>query len=120
MKLFIRRILWLILIVICSYPLQAQENKTVFNIKLKNESVMQITVCSPEIFRIRVSAGKDFPQSLMERYGILKTDWGTVTVSSKNETGNRVIQTNNYQLTVNETTGDISVKDAFHGLSPHA
>ncbi len=116
MKLFIRRILWLILIVICSYPLQAQENKTVFNIKLKNESVMQITVCSPEIFRIRVSAGKDFPQSLMERYGILKTDWGTVTVSSKNEKGNRVIQTNNYQLTVNETTGDISVKDAFGKL----
>ncbi len=110
------RIFFCFSLIILSYASLAQESKNRVLISLKNNQFISIQSCSDHIFRIRVSAKSDFPQTLMERYGILKTDWGTVSVSLKNKNGNRVIQTNNYQLTVNETSGNISVKDSFGKL----
>lgn len=89
----------------------AQDSKSTILISLKNNKNISIQSCSDHIFRIRISSKNDFPQSLMERYGILKTDWDLVNVTSKNEKGNRVIQNSAYQLIVDETSGDISVKD---------
>ena len=36
---------------------------------------LKVEACAPEIFRVRISPTGEFPQSLMERYGIIKTDW---------------------------------------------
>ena len=43
--------------------------------RLSSGATMQVEKLAPGIFRVRVSATGAFPQSLMERYGILKTDW---------------------------------------------
>lgn len=43
--------------------------------KLASGAVVQVEACSPSIVRVRISPSGEFPQSLMERYGILKTDW---------------------------------------------
>lgn len=51
----------------------AQESELV--ISLKGNRYMQIQVCTDQIFRIRVDTRNEFPPTLMERYGILKTDW---------------------------------------------
>lgn len=94
-----------------SYSSWAQNSKGTVMISLKNNRNISIQPCSEHVFRIRISSKNDFPQTLMERYGILKTDWSTVNVTTKKEKKNQVIQTSSYQLTVDENTGDISVKD---------
>lgn len=91
---------------------QAQESKSTLVIPLKNDKYLSVQVCTDQIFRVRVASKADFPETLMERYGILKTDWGPVKMTSKKEKENRIIQTNGFQLKVNEETGELSVNDA--------
>lgn len=43
--------------------------------RLSSGAVLKVDACSPNIVRVRVSPTGEFPQSLMERYGIIKTDW---------------------------------------------
>ena len=93
------------------YTLCAQSAKNQFDVKLRNESVIRIQVCSDQIFRIRVSAANKFPESLMERYGILKTDWNPAEAKLKTDKGKQVISTSGYQVIVDQRTGEISVND---------
>ena len=89
----------------------AQEPNNAAVISLNDNTFINIQACTDQIFRVRVSTKSDFPETLMERYGILKSDWSPVNVSSKEENGNWIIQTGGFQLTVKEKTGDISVRD---------
>lgn len=90
----------------------AQSAKDQFDVKLANRSIVRIQVCSDQIFRIRVSADNRFPETLMERYGILKTGWDVSDARLKTEKGKQLIATNNYQIEINPGTGEISVVDA--------
>jgi alpha-glucosidase len=89
----------------------SQDATNAIVISLKNKQYISIQSCTNRIFRVRVSDKNDFPQTLMERYGILKTDWDLVKVSSKSEKGKQFLQTSNYQIIIDEKTGDISVND---------
>ncbi len=80
-------------------------------IRLKNNKYISVQACSNQIFRIRVSDNMEFPETLMERYGILKSDWEKVELSSKKEKGFHVIETKNFHFTINEKTGEISASD---------
>ena len=57
---------------------KAQEAKNTVTVQLKNKSYMIVQACSDQIFRIRVSVESNPMPTLMERYGILKSDWGDV------------------------------------------
>ncbi len=81
------------------------------NIKLENGYFMQIEPCSNEIFRVRYSAENNFPETLMERYGILKTDWDKVNVDTRTENSTFIIETDDYSLFVDRKTGTLTVKD---------
>ena len=61
----------------------AQENKHI--IKINNHKFIQIEPYTDRIIRIRVSDHKDFPETLMERYGIIKTDWNKTEFSAENK-----------------------------------
>lgn len=88
-----------------------QQHKNTVVVPLKNDKYVSIQACTEQIYRIRISAGTDFPETLMERYSILKTDWETLKITSRKEKGNRIIQTTGYQLIIHEANGTISVKD---------
>ncbi len=90
----------------------ALDQKDLNVISLKNNKYLKIEACADKIFRIRVSSKPDFPQTLMERYGILKTDWERVKMSSKNEKGVQIFQTNGFQIVFNEKKNDISIADS--------
>ena len=68
-------------------------------------------VCSDGIFRVKISPRSTFSESLMERYGIIKTDWASVAVSPKEGKQQFEITTDNYRFKVNKKTGEISVSD---------
>lgn len=108
-NLCISRIIIVCIICICTGTLKAQESA--ITIMLKGDRYMKIQACTDQIFRIRVNTKNEFPQTLMERYGILKTDWKEVQSSSKKEKQTTVIQTGKNQIIVNNETGDITVKD---------
>jgi len=90
----------------------AQNSEKDVIIHLKNNSYIKIRACTEKIFRISVSSKPDFPESIMERYGILKKDWKSVNLDSRTENGDRVFQTAKFQIIVNEKLGDVSVKDS--------
>ena len=54
--------------------LKAEDMSGLFDIPLNDGQVLRIQACHNEIFRIRVSPTGEFQQTVMERYGIIKTD----------------------------------------------
>ena len=99
--------LWLAI----SMPCIAQEQKSVVILRLKNGNYLSLQACTDQIFRIRISAKPDFPPSLMERYGIIETNWKQVQVTSRKEKNSTIIQTGKFQIAVDTINGDISVQD---------
>lgn len=88
-----------------------QEISQKFVINLKNGKLMQIQVCSASVFRVRIQSTTEFKPSLMERYGIISTEWKPAHAKAKLEGDNRIIETEKYRLLVNENSGLISVLD---------
>ena len=80
-------------------------------IRLKNKKYLSIQACTNQIFRIRISSDKEFPESLMERYGIIKTDWNQTEFSTRNEKDKKIILTKNYRILVDNNAGDITIED---------
>ena len=56
-----------------------------------------------------------FSESLMQRYGIIKTDWDPVPVSPKDNKQQFEVSTGAYRLKVDKKTGAISVSDRKGG-----
>ncbi len=56
------------------------KEKQAYDIRLKNGLYMNVAVCTDGIFRVRITPKKALEESLMERYGIIKTDWKNVNV----------------------------------------
>ena len=88
---------------------EAIDNKT---FKLNDGHTVRVDVCDEGIFRIRISPRKEFEESLMERYGCIKTDWTPVKTSEVTKGSEWTVSTKAYSLTVNKKTGVISLKDA--------
>ena len=84
-----------------SLPLSAAQRDT-----------LKIEVCAPGIFRVRISPSGEFPQSLMERYGILKTDWETPAVKEHKDADIWTMSTSTHTLKVDIKAQTISLMDA--------
>ena len=82
--------------------------------QVKTEAGIRISVqaCDNGIFRIKVSPRKDFGESLMERYGCIKTDWPEVNATESTKGSEWTLTSGDYSLTVNKKTGAISVRDS--------
>lgn len=70
-----------------------------------------IEACAEGIFHIRISPRTSFSESLMERYGIVKTDWPELNKVENDNEGSWSVSTGKYELTVDKKYGSISVKD---------
>ena len=80
--------------------------------KLSDGHNVLVDVCDEGIFRVRISPRKEFEESLLERYGCLKTDWKKVKTDVIIKGTEAIITNGKYSLTVNKKTGVISLKDA--------
>ena len=81
-------------------------------VRLSCGAEMKIEVCAPGIFRVRISPDGSFPQSLMERYGILKTDWEKPSVKEQRDADKWTLTTSTHALTVDLKAQTIGLKDA--------
>lgn len=65
---------------------------------------VSVQACSDRIIRIRISPRTEFSESLMERYGILKTDWEPCSVSTDDNGGKLSFRTATHSL-VTDSSG---------------
>ncbi len=104
----------LIAVACCAMTLLAQANPA-HKVKINDGLTVSVEACSESIFRIKVSPRKDFTESLMERYELIKTDWSEVKTDISDKGGVWTLKTPEYSLAINKKTGVMTVKDAKGG-----
>lgn len=105
----------ILLAVVCfAMTLLAQANPA-HKVKINDGLTVSVEACSESIFRIKVSPRKDFTESLMERYELIKTDWSEVKTDISDKGGVWTLKTPEYSLAINKKTGVMTVKDAKGG-----
>lgn len=104
----------LLAVTCCAMTLLAQANPT-HKVKINDGLTVSVEACSGSIFRIKVSPRKDFTESLMERYELIKTDWSEVKTDISDKGGVWTLKTPEYSLAINKKTGVMTVKDAKGG-----
>src|SRR5574344_2495923 len=103
-----RKLLLATICLLLGLLLQANPTHT---FKLGNGLTIGVEACSDGIFRVKVSPRTDFSESLMERYGVLKTNWPN-TSPKISDKGKWSITTDGYTLSIDKKSGQISVNDA--------
>lgn len=105
----------ILLAVACfAMTLLAQANPA-HKVKINDGLTVSVEACSESIFRIKVSPRKDFTESLMERYELIKTDWSEVKTDISDKGGVWTLNTPEYSLAINKKTGVMTVKDSKGG-----
>lgn len=105
----------ILLAVACfAMTLLAQANPA-HKVKINDGLTVSVEACSGSIFRIKVSPRKDFTESLMERYELIKTDWSEVKTYISDKGGVWTLKTPEYSLAINKKTGVMTVKDSKGG-----
>ena len=91
----------------------------VHKLKLDNGLTVGVEVCADGIYHVNISPRGTFSESLMNRYGIVKTDWTPVGSSCRLDEGqpaglneSYIVSTACGSITISKATGSISVKDA--------
>lgn len=105
----------ILLAVACfAMTLLAQANPA-HKVKINDGLTVSVEACSESIFRIKVSPRKDFTESMMERYELIKTDWSEVKTDISDKGGVWTLKTPEYSLAINKKTGVMTVKDSKGG-----
>ena len=93
------------------FCLSIQANPT-HKVKTSDGTTIGVEACADGIYRIHISPRKDFAESLMERYGLIKTDW--TAAGEKVNDGKRTwtLSTPGYKLSIDKKSGTISLLGA--------
>ncbi len=108
-----KKIFSVLLCLLCLQSVFAYDirEKNSYDVQLKNGLNMNVAVCSDGIFRIRISPLDEWKESLMERYGIIKTNWSSISVKQNDTNKLFTLSTDNYQLKIDKKTGYLTVLD---------
>lgn len=85
--------------------------KQAFDVRLHNGLNMNVEVCDEGVFRIQITPRSIFSESLLQRYGIVKTDWKEIPVSKREDKQELELSTVGYRLKVDKSSGMVSVSD---------
>ena len=83
------------------------------DLTLGNGDVLRVEAVSVGIFRVRLSADGHFEPSLMERYGIVRTEWPVREATLREEGGVSIISTDAGALEVRLQDGRMRLFDAL-------
>ena len=88
----------------------------VFDITLDSGAKMRIEACKSDIFRVQITEEKDFPESIMLRYGIFRSEWDGVGATIEEDAAKAAVKTASHTITVDKATGTASLTDAEGNL----
>ena len=104
------------ILMLAAIPLAANPVRSV---KLDNGLNLNVEVISESIFRVQISPNKDFPEALLNRYGVVKTDWPEVKVDYEFDAGQPaglnetyIFSTGKATLCIAKANGAVTLKDA--------
>ena len=88
-------------------------------VNLDNGLTVGVEICSDAIFRVCISPRDSFTEALLNRYGVVKTDWKPVESAFTHDEGQPaglneryIFQTAKGSLTIAKADGAICLKDA--------
>ena len=88
----------------------------VFDITLDSGAKMRIEACKSDIFRVQITEEKDFPESIMLRYGIFRSEWDGAGATIEEDAAKAAVKTASHTITVDKATGTASLTDAEGNL----
>ena len=81
------------------------------DVRLEGGDTVRVEAVAPAILRVRLSGNGRFPQSLMERYGILKTDWPAVETRVETAADGVTLTAPEAALSVRKADGMLTLRD---------
>lgn len=79
-------------------------------VRLQNGNYAKVEIYTPSILRVRISSTGQFPEGLMERYKIIKTDWAPVKYQLKKDNRLYLIETDSLQAQMSLADGTIALR----------
>ena len=70
---------------------------------------MSIQACKQDIFRIKISASDEFPGTLMDRYGIIKTDWDDVKTDFSESNTEAILENGRFRIVFDKCGNSMKV-----------
>lgn len=70
---------------------------------------VSLQTCSNDIFRVRITAKEQHPESLMERYGLIKTDWDEIHSDFSENASCAILENDSHILRFNKREMTMSV-----------
>lgn len=107
MKFYRQLSLVIVWILMLPFPMEADEHDFLTPQGFR----VSIQACDSSIFRIRITPDERFPESLMERYGLIKTDWDEVRSSFKESDSEALVDNGHYRIVFNKLDMTLSVSD---------
>lgn len=84
----------------------------VHKVSLENGLTIGVEVCKGDIFRICISPDGQFPEALLNRYGIVRTDWPSVGETVKDEGDFFTVSTASAGIVIDKAKGTICLTDS--------
>ena len=102
----------LVLIMTMALAVSANAVAKPVELTLGNGDVLRVEAVTPAIFRIRLSADGKFAPSLLERYGIVRTDWPALEPMVQEQGGVTRISTDAGALAIRLEDGRMQLFDS--------
>ena len=80
------------------------------DVTLASGDVLRVEAVTPNILRVRLAADGRFQRSLMERYGIVKSEWPTGDFKTRSEGGSVIVETTAGSLSVRAADGQMQLR----------
>ena len=81
-------------------------------VALSNGDVLRVEAVTPNILRVRLAADGRFQPSLMERYGIVKSEWPAADFKTRSEGGSVIVETTAGSLSVRAADGQMQLRNS--------
>jgi alpha-glucosidase (family GH31 glycosyl hydrolase) len=82
-----------------------------FEVTLGTGDVLRLEAVSPGVFRVRLSGEGRFEPSLMERYGLVRSDWPACEMQAHADGGTTTLETTAGSLSVRTSDGRLQLRD---------
>ena len=102
-----KHLLFLLAALLAAFQTGAAEQSA--TVRTNNGLYVNVEACTDNIFHIRIATDKNFEESLMARYGIIRTDWERPSVTRQDKSGLCSFKVGESFLVVNKSDGAITL-----------
>jgi len=80
-------------------------------VKVRSGQSLEVQAVAPGIFRVRLGPSAVFAPSLLERYGVVRSDWPGVPMETRSTADTVTLRTADGDLTIDKASGEMALAD---------